>query len=65
MSFLLIEGTVYQEVFDRFHCYALTIGTNWCVRFANSKEVVVEANVPHAELKENRRLASIEVGYEV
>ena len=64
MSFLLIEGTVYQEVFDRFHCYALTIGTNWHVGFANSKEVVVEADVPCAELEENRCLASIEIGYE-
>ena len=53
MSFVLIEGAIYQEVFDRFDCYALTIGADWHVRFVNAEEVMIESDVPHWELEEN------------
>ena len=50
---MLIEWAVYQEVFDGFNCYALTVGTDWCIRLANAEEVMVETDVSCSELEEN------------
>ena len=58
---MLVKGAVQQEVFDCLNCDALAAWADQCVRLADSKEVLVEANVSCLELEENRCLTSVEV----
>ena len=61
MTFALVIRTVQQEMLDRLNHDTLAIGADWCVRLADSEEVLVEANVSHTELEENRFLTLVKV----
>ena len=46
---------------DGFDCNTSAVRARGCFRFANAEEVVVEADVTCAKLKEDRSLSLVEV----